>query len=157
MGHRSPVWSIRFGVPAGAPTTTPGEPAAAIQELRVALATSPWLLLKRAATPTTCGVAMEVPLMVLVPPLSQLEVMSTPGGVDLDAGADVAEVGVGVGAVRGGDRGDVGGAGGGEGAGVGAVGVARGDSGEDPAVGHAGGCVVDRLVVAAAEGHVGDR
>jgi subtilisin family serine protease len=31
------------------------------------------------ATPATCGLAMEVPLMVLVPPLSHVEVMLEPG------------------------------------------------------------------------------
>ena len=33
----------------------------------------------KAATPATCGLAMEVPLMVLEPPLNQVDVMLEPG------------------------------------------------------------------------------
>ena len=40
---------------------------------------SPKVALYSAATPATCGLAMEVPLMVFVPPLSQVDVMLEPG------------------------------------------------------------------------------
>jgi hypothetical protein len=36
-----------------------------------------------AAVPATCGVAIDVPLIVLVPPLSQSDVTSTPGALIL--------------------------------------------------------------------------
>src|SRR6476469_316861 len=38
-----------------------------------------WSARYRAAAPATCGVAIDVPLIVFVPPLSQSDVMFTPG------------------------------------------------------------------------------
>jgi hypothetical protein len=40
---------------------------------------SPLSPLYRAATPVTCGVAIDVPLIVLVPPLSHADLIATPG------------------------------------------------------------------------------
>src|SRR5215212_6942688 len=50
-----------------------------IHDTMVLLAASPKVPLYSAATPATCGLAIEVPLMVLVPLLIQVLVMLLPG------------------------------------------------------------------------------
>ena len=72
------VNSSRSGVPVGLLRTTPAVALPTIQLLTVLDAASPPLL-QSAATPATWGEAVDVPLMVLVPPLSHVDVMATPG------------------------------------------------------------------------------
>jgi hypothetical protein len=45
----------------------------------VAVLALPYVALYSAATPATCGLAMELPLMVFVPPPIQVLVMLPPG------------------------------------------------------------------------------
>src|SRR5690242_10040363 len=71
--------SSRLGVPDGLPVITFVVALVLIKFEIVAADASPKVALYSAPTPVTCGVAMEVPLIVFVPPLSQADVMLTPG------------------------------------------------------------------------------
>src|ERR1700741_2954828 len=74
-----PVNSNRFGEPAPAPVILSGVALPVSAVATSAGAASGWSARYSADAPTTCGVAIEVPLIVLLPPFSQLDVMSTPG------------------------------------------------------------------------------
>ena len=72
---RNPVNSSRFTVPAGSDVTTPGV-ALLVNALVTCAGVAEGLVWRKsAAAPATCGVAIEVPLMVLVPVPSHADVM----------------------------------------------------------------------------------
>jgi hypothetical protein len=75
------VWSRTFGEPPPGPVTRPVVPAET-RALRTAAGVAVRLALRcSAAAPATCGVAMDVPLIVLVAvvPVCQADVMLEPG------------------------------------------------------------------------------
>src|ERR1700741_653842 len=74
-----PVKSSRLGEPAPAPVTLSGVALAVSAAVTSAGGASGLAARCTAAAPATCGVAIEVPLIVFVPPFSQLDVMPTPG------------------------------------------------------------------------------
>src|SRR4028118_739482 len=62
------LFSRRLGVPVGLLVITLGVELLTIQACTVDEAASPYVPLYSAPTPAACGEAIEVPLMVLVPP-----------------------------------------------------------------------------------------
>src|SRR5262245_46963626 len=65
--YNDPLNSSRFGVPDGLPVITPAVALLVINDVIVACDASPLALLYSAATPATCGDAIDVPLIVLAP------------------------------------------------------------------------------------------
>jgi hypothetical protein len=73
------LFSSRFGVPLGFERMTPDAALLLIELARVADDASPFADLYSAPTPATCGDAIDVPLIVLVPPVYQSDLTETPG------------------------------------------------------------------------------
>ena len=71
--------SSKLGVLPGLPVTAPAVAWLMIQPATVAEAASPKVALCSAATPATCGAAIEVPLSDIVTPRSQVDVIADPG------------------------------------------------------------------------------
>src|SRR5439155_11144171 len=71
--------SSRLGVPDGFPVMTLVVALLMIQFDTVADAASPKVALYRAATPVTCGVAIDVPLRVMVVPRREVGLIDDPG------------------------------------------------------------------------------